>query len=61
MKTDSTLPIATLEKHDAVITNACTEDDKRRALEAIRVHQEKMHPHRAVTRLTTWNGRVVPL
>jgi len=61
MKTDNTLPTATLQKHWAVITGASTEEDKQRALEAMRLHQEKNHPRRAVVRLTTWNGKVVPI
>jgi hypothetical protein len=62
MKTDSTLPERTLAKHGAIVHGASTEDDKQRALEAMRKFQEEHHPKRVAISVPTWNGKpVVPI
>ena len=60
MKTsDNTLPTATLEKHDAVITGASTEEEKAAALAAVRKFQEDHHPKRVTIVVPRWNDKPV--
>ena len=60
MKTaDSTLPVATLEKHGAVISGASTEDEKAAALAAVHKFQEDHHPKRVTIVVPRWNDKPV--